>query len=84
MKLARNTVTKQFFAHGNSMHCFTHQVCCYSSNMACSMNAEELSSNSDFDSFLSQLIDKDFDNILSDNQLPVSTLAMPIDRSNET
>ena len=53
--------------------------------MACSTNAEEFSSNSDFDSFLSQLIDKDFNDILSDYQLdlPVSTLAAP-NRSNET
>ena len=85
MKCARNTVTKQIFARDNSIHCFTHQVFHCSLTMACSTNAEEFSSNSDFDSFLSQLIDKDFYNILSDYQLdlPVSTLAAP-NRSNET
>ena len=51
--------------------------------MAWSTNAEELSSNPDFDSFLSQLMDKDFNDILSDHQLSVSTLAVP-NQSNET
>ena len=83
MKHARNTVTKQIFARGNNIQCFTHEVFRCSSTMACSTNVEKLSSNSDFDSFLSQLIDKDFNDILSDHQLPVSNLAAP-NRSNKT
>ena len=82
MKCTRNTVTKQIFARSNSIHCLTHQVFRCSLTMACSTNVAELS-NSNFDSFLSQLIDKDFNDILSDHQLPVSTLAAP-NQSKET